>query len=219
MANHRKYYNKKFVCEQCGEPFERLDNREYRFCSPKCRAIKINISDPEKHSIFICGWCGKFFEGWTYRKSKFCSNQCRSEFAARQPKNKPFGYEHGGKTTWRCLQCGKEKRTFKSRKRTFCSPKCWGKSILGKSRFGYGTAIKNLSYRGENWQSQREKTRKRDKYKCRVCGIVALDVHHIIKYKLFNGNWEKANELDNLIVLCEAHHNQVEHNSIACPKP
>ena len=30
-----------------------------------------------------------------------------------------------------------------------------------------------------------------------------LSVHHIIPFKQFNGDWKKANQLSNLISLCE----------------
>jgi 5-methylcytosine-specific restriction endonuclease McrA len=215
MANHRKYYNKIFTCEQCGKFFERLDKHEYRFCSPRCRALAQG-----KYLIkHVCEWCGKEFERFPCRQGRFCSNQCRSEFAAHQPKNMPSGIERDGKVSWHCKQCDKIKRTFKSRVRDFCSPKCWGKSILGKSRANYGMAAKTSSYRGENWQKQRKKARERYKYKCQICGEIALDVHHIVKYKFFNGDWSSANNLSNLIVLCEYHHVQVEHNVIPCPTP
>lgn len=86
-----------------------------------------------KKSVFICEWCKKEFEEWTYRKPRFCSNQCRSEFACRQPKNRPFGIDLGGKIKWNCKQCGKKMFTFKSRVRDTCSNKC-GKLFYSKAK-------------------------------------------------------------------------------------
>jgi 5-methylcytosine-specific restriction endonuclease McrA len=216
MANHRKYYPTVFVCEQCGNSFTRLNKREYHFCSPRCRGF----GKGRNRSKHICEWCKKEFETYPCRPGRFCSSQCRSEFGAHQLKpNKRVLIKSKGDIIWYCKQCGKEMHTFKCRVKTFCSPQCWGKSIFGKAKSGYGLAQKNSNYRGENWQSQREKTRRRDDYKCQVCGVPALDVHHIIKYRLFNGDWKSANSLSNLITLCGLHHSRVEHNHISCPCP
>ena len=73
---------------------------------------------------------------------------------------------------------------------------------------GYG------NYYGPNWWSQRKKAWQRDNFKCRVCDATEEkigrkpDVHHIKpKYK-FNvkKEYEKMNDLKNLICLCQSHH-------------
>jgi 5-methylcytosine-specific restriction endonuclease McrA len=51
----------------------------------------------------------------------------------------------------------------------------------------------DISYYGPNWLKQRRLARKRKE----------LSVHHIIPFRSFNGDWERANELPNLICLCE----------------
>lgn len=66
-----------------------------------------------------------------------------------------------------------------------------------------------MSYYGPNWYSQRKKARKRDNYRCQDCGIKEvnygqeLSIHHIKSFKSFNGDWKSANQLTNLISLCE----------------
>ncbi|RBW70653.1 hypothetical protein DS031_06135 [Bacillus taeanensis] len=67
----------------------------------------------------------------------------------------------------------------------------------------------DIDYYGPNWRSQRRKARERDYFTCQDCGITEeefgqeLSVHHIIPFRNFNGNWEKANQLSNLVALCE----------------
>lgn len=67
----------------------------------------------------------------------------------------------------------------------------------------------DINYYGPNWLSQRKKARERDNFTCQDCGITEeqygreLSVHHIVPFRKFNGDLEKANQLANLIILCE----------------
>ncbi|MBM4762264.1 hypothetical protein GNT69_08125 [Bacillus sp. B15-48] len=67
----------------------------------------------------------------------------------------------------------------------------------------------DINYYGPNWLSQRKKARERDSYKCQDCGITEeqygheLSVHHIVHFRKFKGDWVLANELTNLVTLCE----------------
>jgi predicted HNH restriction endonuclease len=38
----------------------------------------------------------------------------------------------------------------------------------------------------------------------------SLDVHHIVPFRTFKGDWRKANELSNLITLCRNCHRKAE---------
>ncbi len=66
------------------------------------------------------------------------------------------------------------------------------------------------------WQHKAEEIKKRDKYLCRMCldeGHInnkKLSVHHIIPIAEAE---EKCLDNNNLITLCEAHHQLVEGNS------
>lgn len=68
-----------------------------------------------------------------------------------------------------------------------------------------------LTYYGPNWLSQRRAARKRDKYTCQRCGIKEaeygkeLSVHHIIPF-VVEKNYEIANDLENLVSVCEPCH-------------
>ena len=66
---------------------------------------------------------------------------------------------------------------------------------------------------GPNWSRQRDITRARDGYRCQICGTAEGDkahhVHHKIPFKMFDSA-EQANQLSNLITLCNSCHRKVE---------
>lgn len=59
--------------------------------------------------------------------------------------------------------------------------------------------------------------RKRDNYTCQLCGVheeewhKQMDVHHIINYREFEDK-DEANQLDNLVCLCNKCHSFVHSN-------
>jgi DEAD/DEAH box helicase domain-containing protein len=74
---------------------------------------------------------------------------------------------------------------------------------------------------GPNWAEQRDKARKRDEYRCTVCGAAERpgqqhDVHHIRPFRSFgyipgiNENYKLANRLEDLRTLCRSCHRRVE---------
>jgi len=69
----------------------------------------------------------------------------------------------------------------------------------------------DIDYYGANWYEQRRKAREREGYCCKDCGITEeelgkeLSVHHIIPFRMFD-DYRKANELDNLVAICEPCH-------------
>ena len=73
---------------------------------------------------------------------------------------------------------------------------------------------------GPDWQKIRLSVRKRDQFKCQVCGAAETnrehDVHHKTPFRAFiqNGviNREQANRLENLTTLCSSCHHKVEQN-------
>lgn len=219
-------------CPTCGKSFQ-VDthtNPRKKFCSKPC--ANKNRADASKKSIFTCQWCGKSFEEWTYRKPSYCSNQCRSEYGARQPKphKKPRAL-----VECKCLTCGKLFSVDKTQIELrgggkYCSRVCKYKSrsitFSGENNPNYkgGVSHDNIYFRGSNWGAQKRKAVKRDNHMCQVCGaggnlFNALGVHHIKPYRLFNGDFEAANQLSNLITLCRKHHALVECGKIPCPKP
>lgn len=73
---------------------------------------------------------------------------------------------------------------------------------------------------GPDWQKVRLSVRKRDQFKCQVCGAAETnrehDVHHKIPFRAFiqdgKVNHEQANRLENLTTLCQSCHRKVEQN-------
>ncbi|MCC6282929.1 MAG: hypothetical protein IT262_20150 [Saprospiraceae bacterium] len=57
----------------------------------------------------------------------------------------------------------------------------------------------------------------RDRFRCIVCGLPAVDAHHIIERRLFKAEHEKGGYfLDNGASLCEKHHIEAELTTISC---
>ncbi len=74
---------------------------------------------------------------------------------------------------------------------------------------------------GPGWSQLREVIRKRDEYRCQVCGLPEAtrqhEVHHKIPFRTFRDETghihrERANQPDNLVTLCPDCHKQVEQN-------
>lgn len=76
---------------------------------------------------------------------------------------------------------------------------------------------------GPEWQKIRVAVRKRDQFKCQVCGAVEStrehDVHHKTPFRAFfrsetssDISREQANRLENLTTLCHSCHHKVEQN-------
>lgn len=71
-------------------------------------------------------------------------------------------------------------------------------------------------WRGSNWKHVRQLVRDRDDHQCRVCGVEngygrrGLEVHHITPFREFD-DYENANDLDNLVLVCTSCHRQNEN--------
>lgn len=74
---------------------------------------------------------------------------------------------------------------------------------------------------GPNWQEQRRRVRARDGYCCAECGAPEPqnrqhDVHHLVPFRTFgyipglNENYQQANRLSNLLLLCRRCHQRLE---------
>lgn len=58
--------------------------------------------------------------------------------------------------------------------------------------------------------AQKRKARTRDKRLCQTCGALGTDVHHIVPFRWFDGDWQKANALANLVTLCKPCHRKAD---------
>jgi len=79
-----------------------------------------------------------------------------------------------------------------------------------------GTWTNDPNNYGPGWNRLREAVRRRDGYRCQICGAEEVadrqhDVHHKVPFRSFNSVAE-ANRLENLITLCPACHRKAEQN-------
>lgn len=153
-----------------------------------------------------CAGCGKEFKIHNHRvgqtKNNYCGHKCR-----RTAK------------TIKCDWCEKEMIRVPAQieKHNFCSKKCMGKY---QTKFYSGVNSKHWlgdydKYYGPNWNHQRNLARERDHFECQLCGKKEdkkqHDVHHKKAFALFGiNNYQKANELNNLITLCNVCHSSIE---------
>jgi hypothetical protein len=188
------------------------------FCNLKCKQLYqlkyghlINqhlVNQVEK----ICFICGISFNVPKNREhsAKYCSKGCLGKANGRKGK-----VLYKKKILITCEKCGKEfeKKPSTIRKLNFCSTTCMGDYYSESKMFtGENSGTWNggdIGYYGPNWLHQRRLARKRDQFTCQDCGRTEKDygkelsVHHIIPFRKFNGDWERANVLNNLICLCE----------------
>lgn len=156
-----------------------------------------------KKRIEICSGCGSEVSLHQYRKALkyFCSRDCRKN-----------------KKVINCSWCKKEMERIPSQieNYNFCDRVCMG---LYQTEFRSGNNSKHFlgykKYYGANWNSQRNEARKRDNFTCQVCGVAEIekqhDVHHKKAFALFGiENYKEANDLSNLITLCNKCHSSVE---------
>lgn len=224
------------TCPGCGKEFDSRKGKMHghKFCSAECayKHRDNRPADPSKRTVKTCDWCGKEFESWTYRNSRFCSRQCASEYGARQPK--PLARKPESFITLICAECGQSFTVHKGQlskeyPTKYCSRECMyaaiGRQKRGKGNINYRGGT--IRFRGPNWNSQRRKAMVRDGYRCQICGRHGkpgrrsrdLSVHHIVPYRDFHGDFERANHLSNLITLCRSCHIQVEFGKKYCPQP
>jgi uncharacterized Zn-finger protein len=208
------------VCSYCGKRFLRKPSaiQSNNFCNWNCRKLYLKeygaqINQHLKKQVTVCcKVCNRKFQVIKSRErtAKYCSKKCLGKAngirSSVQYKKRKVVY---------CNNCKSEieKKPSEINKLNFCSVDCMGiyyeqsKMFAGENS---GTwAGGDIDYYGPNWRSQRRKARERDNFTCQDCGISEkefgqeLSVHHIIPFRRFNGDWEKANQLSNLVTLCE----------------
>lgn len=190
-------------CYWCGGIFERFRSAYKRrrnvnskdFCCRECYMAFRQRTNLE----VVCECCGKRI---TKRRSVYdrylkkifhCSRECQ--------KGNPIN----------CDWCGKSfhRKQSELTENNFCSKECCTHFQVGKNNPNWRGGHER--YYGSDWNSQRNKARKRDNNTCQDCGKTddyrLLDVHHIIPFKTFGlKNHKEANRLSNLITLCHTCH-------------
>lgn len=202
------------ICPVCGDSFS-VRYRRTTFCSRTCSNKSRRNTEQGQ-----CKSCGKFFALYKNGTSKgkrksYCSDECRLAKAPR--------------VSLVCHECGRDYSLLASylkiRSSRFCSKECRDTNNshekMGYKNHNYRGGT--IQYRGQNWGKQSRLARKRDGYKCQICnkkiGRKRHDhgVHHIKPYREFNGDWQTANQLSNLVTLCSSCHTRVECGSLPCP--
>ena len=219
-------------CEQCGDAFEVHSGRkdEARFCSRMCHSEWMSENQRGENSPnwkgrceIICEQCGEVFKVHPSRVgAQFCSMECKGKASRGDFVGEKNPSWAGGDVTLECLQCGNGFGAIPSRadEAKFCSEGCFGdwysENLVGENH----PAWKGGYAYGTGWPEQREKARERDGYQCRRCGMAEeeqiqihgrkLPVHHIQPVIAFNGDYERADRLENLVTVCDACHPVVE---------
>jgi len=228
------------TCPHCGKEFWYHKSWPRKYCSIKCSAAVNAIANLGRYTEgdppveVACNQCGKLFYkvAAEYKKTKnhFCSQRCFGDYLAITQKGIPRPEVAGERPDLQRrvdLVCPMCKRTFRVKqshghKRRFCTKSCHAKwqSISGEFSGPNNINFKggHLPYYGPNWRLQRRKARARDNHTCQRCGITKtelgreLDVHHIIPFRTFGvDRYQEANQLDNLISLCNVCHLITEH--------
>ena len=209
---YTKIYNK--ICANCGGEFVvmRCDRKNKKYCSKKCE-----LESRKKRRSVFCQKCGEEikFDKRVYNK-KYC-DKCYEEV---RKSGKSGRYN---KVETECGYCHKKifvtQKRFEKFKNVYCNRECMSKhysEIYSGENSPTWKGDKSHHYTG-NFYHQRKLARKRDGYRCALCGISEdeygkeMSVHHIKNYRKFN-NKEEANELNNLISLCENCHRFVHSN-------
>jgi len=202
-------------CIVCGKEFEVIASKPKQTCSNECLKIYLNTTHPKhvaKLKSQVCKICGLPVN----RGQKYCPecSKLRRQELAEQLKNR---------ITVKCDNCGKEiERTPSTlHKHNYCSVECMAKHYSESEMFAGENSASwtggKRHYTG-NWTKQRNLARERDNYTCQLCGVTEsewhkqMDVHHIINYRYFEDKKE-ANQLDNLVCLCNLCHSFVHSNS------
>ena len=186
-------------CAQCGIIFYKLPSNsmfawenKIKYCSRICYA-----KAETKSATKTCPICKKLFKSKVWStKAIYCSRKCSS---ISQQKPLP-----------NCELCG-EPCTKHCRR--FCSRSCKIKWYRRENVYNYlGEDVKR-SYPVDLifWMKRAKEIRERDKV-CQHCGKTpeqnkrALDIHHIIPYRI-----SKDNSPSNLIALCRVCHKKADH--------
>ena len=195
-------------CLQCGTIFEKQPtvsmnnwNTRVKYCSRKCSGIA-----QTKPATKLCKFCNQPFKPkhWEGR-TIYCSIEC---FSNDRRKSLPF-----------CVVCGKP---CKKLRRKFCSPECKIKWYRGSSVYNYvGENFRKDAYPVDYsaWKTIASEIRNRDKV-CVGCGKTpkdngrALDVHHIIPYRI-----SFDNSPSNLVALCMSCHKKADAGTLTQLRP
>ncbi len=216
------------ICPACGKEYQTTNHHGgKKTCSPECANKRKQLSGGQPRTInktkVECAHCGKDVYAFPSRidgRNFFCNHKCKAAYQLAQ-----------GSVDIQCQVCGKTFTVVRyftraenpSRNAKYCSRDCMAESMSlkrrGENNPNWTGGCEYVTWRGDNWGKQTRKARKRDNYTCQRCGYVFpprsshLHTHHIVPFRMFDGNFELANNLDNLICFCRSCHTKVESDT------
>lgn len=202
------------TCSICGTIFVKRTSSKQIYCSTACRSKAC-----ENKMTRDCAICGtpvtKAVSVIRQGRVSLCSPECYSKYFSERMKGEKHPFYSRVKVP--CANCGKDVEVPISKakilKRRFCSESC-KYTFATQPTFDFKNPYYEKSehgYRGRNWKQQRLRALVRDDFKCRVCGVEEnLQVHHIKPYTDFEGNYQEANKIGNLMTVCHACHLSIE---------
>lgn len=238
---HPRYAGASVPCAHCGEPVHvrpsKLKNQENHFCSRSClgdwRSTHILAENHPRWKggmvIVACEYCETPLERYQCQTQAhdmfFCNSQCKGKWQSENLSGKQSPIYK--KTEVPCSQCGilvlRHPSRINEHKNHFCSRPClnrWISENHNGPNSHQWNPDKTLPYYGAGWNRIRREIRYRDGFHCCHCKITekqlgqALDVHHVVPLRSFNGDYASANQASNLLALCRTCHNLAENGSI-----
>ena len=187
-------------CLYCEKVFFKTSSTSIRAWENTCYCSHGCYSSSKLKQNPICLTCGKEFRPKSKVKlsdAKYCSREC-------------FGVSCREKLPT-CEICGKP---VAKHSRRFCSRVCKVKWYVGDNVLSYLGEDTKRAYPVDLifWKKRAVEVRARDKI-CQHCGKTprqngrALDVHHLIPYRI-----SKDNSLGNLVALCRSCHKIADAN-------
>lgn len=212
------------TCPACGKEYQTTNHHGgKKTCSQECankrKVLQNGQSRKGKSARVECAHCGKERYVSPSRvdgRNFFCNHKCKAAYQFAR-----------GSVEIQCQVCGKTftitrywTRQEDSRNAKYCSRECMAEAMSlmrrGENNPNWVGGCEQSAWRGDDWGKQTRKARKRDNYTCQRCGYAFpsksshLHTHHIVPFRLFDGDFELANRLDNLICLCRSCHGAIE---------
>lgn len=203
------------ACKVCGKSFYlhpstiKNPNRTGEYCSNACQmrvaptVPKGTIRPPEIRARMSAGQKGKKYPN-----------------AVKPPVEATC--EHCGKVT---LYSSGKNAPSQIQQRRFCGTDCWYEHIREHPEENphWKDGLSGNRDYGTNWRTQAARARERDGYLCQMCkreqGRRAFSVHHIRPLREFGDDWRRANQLSNLITLCQSCHVHVDYHGLILGNP
>lgn len=190
---------------------------------------KINISKEKLEELYLNKKLTLLEIGVLYKTTKQAVRYWMLKYGI---KRRPLSVALKGRIPWNrgkkgvCYNTGRThfRKGHPYGNRFKCGYKPWNKDkpylqIMGKNNPNWAGGYE--PYYGLNWRKQRKLVLIRDNYTCQECNITKNElvknpnVHHIIPFREFGRKrYEEANNLKNLITLCNICHKKVEWRNI-----